>query len=301
MPRLFETTGDRLDVGYMNLRAGAGQAEREIVAELEAMWALYQPYADADFLPAFARDPEARFWEMFLGCSLLQSGKRLIPASDRPRMRGGPDLGVLEERGTVWIEAIAPTRGENPVDAVPELPDTDRVLRAQPKRQLQLRITSALATKSRVTARYIERGLIANNDAVLVAIGASRFGIIAGGPGIPLALSAVFPLGDEFVRIDRETMEVVDRGYEPSFEIPRENGAIPRSAFLDGTLPHVSGLVWCRASIGNMDRRVRPLSLIHNPTSVRPMPQGWNVWDREFIAAESPEGWSVTDIMADVR
>jgi hypothetical protein len=254
MPGLFEITGEGLDVGYTNLRAGARQTERDIVAALEAMWAVYEPYADADFLPSFARDPEARFWEMFLGCSLLQSGKRLMPSSDRPRMRGGPDLCVLEEGGTIWIEAIAPTRGENPIDAVPELSDTDRVLSAQPKRQIQLRITSALATKSRITARYIERGLITNNDAVLVAIGASRFGIIAGGPGIPLALSAVFPLGAEFVRIDRDTLEVVDRGYEPSFEIPRENGAIPRSAFLDGTLPHVSGLVWCRASIGNMDR-----------------------------------------------
>ncbi len=166
MPALFGTTGDGLDVGYLNLRDGDGRTERDIVSALEEMWALYQPYADADFVPAFARDPEARFWEMFLGCSLLESGKRLLPASDRSRMQGGPDLCVLEEGRRIWVEAIAPTRGDNPADAVPDLrvSGEDRLFRPQPTRQIQLRITSALATKSRIAARYIDHGIVTNGD-----------------------------------------------------------------------------------------------------------------------------------------
>ncbi len=37
------------------------------------MWTRYEPYADPDFRPDFARDVDGRFWAMYLGCTLLDA------------------------------------------------------------------------------------------------------------------------------------------------------------------------------------------------------------------------------------
>ena len=300
MTRLFELSGADLDVGYTNLRAGEHRAERDIVAVLEGMWERYGQYADADFIQAFARDPEARFWEMYLGCALLDAGKELVKAADRPGVGGRPDLCVLHGQHRIWIEAIAPTRGEQSEDRIPEIIPINEGggFRQRPVRQIQLRVTSALWTESQVIARYRREGVIAPEDVALVAIGACRFGIEAAGAGIPLALSAVFPIGDEFVRIDTESLDIVARGHDPSFEIARRNSSIPRTAFLTDDFAHIGGLIWSRVGIGNMDRGARPLSLVHNPMADKPISQGWGVWDREFVALRSGDEWTVSDILA---
>lgn len=298
MPRLFEFEADDVDAGYRNLQTGKHRTEREIVAALEAMWTRYEPYADCDFVQGFAREPEARFWEMFIGCALLDAGKVLLRSADRPRFGGRPDICVLEEGRRVWIEAIAPTRGEGDYDQIPELiplNDGGRV-RNQPKRQIRLRITSALWSKFKVVKRYLAQGTIAGDDVVIVAIGAARFGLEAAGSGTPLALSSVFPIGNEFVQVRRDTLEVVGQGHEPSFKIERAGGAIPRTAFLDELFAPISALLWSRVSIGNMRRGERPLSLIHNPMARNPLPQRWGTWDREFVAARDDSGWTLSDV-----
>ena len=299
MPVLFETEGDDLHPGYLNLRIGRHRREREMAEALEALYQQFSPYADPDFVSAFARDPEARFWEMWLGCALLEGGKTLLPTVDR-RGDGGPDICVLENDKRMWIEAIAPGLGEGD-DGIPRPPPINRGgrLREQPVRQTQLRITSALRTKNCAIVRYLEDDIIDRDDIAIVAIGAARFGIYAMGPGFPLALSAVFPIGDAFVRIDRETMEVVEAGHETALEIPRTGGInIPRTAFLDDEYQHLSGLLWSRVGIGNWDRTQRPLSFIHNPSAQNSMPQEWGVCDREFVAIRQEHTIEVSDILA---
>lgn len=300
MTRLFETNGDDLDLGYVNLRAGRGLAEQDIVHALETMWVRYEPYADQDFVQGFARDPEARFWEMFVGCAFLDQDKTLLRTLDRPPNGGRPDLCILDGQQRIWVEAMAPDRGLPGNDQVPEIVPINEGggVQARPVRQMQLRITSALRKKSEVLTRYLNQGVIEDNDICLLAIGAARFGIYAGDAGLPLALSAVFPIGDEFIRVDRDNLHVIERGFHGSFEIERTGPHIPRTAFLDDQFCHVSGLIWSRISIGNMNRIERPLTLIHNPVARNPMPQGWGVWDREFIATQNGESWTVTDILA---
>ena len=154
--------------------------------------------------------------------------------------------------------------------------------------------------KNCVIVRYLESGIVDPDDIVIVAIGAARFGVWARGSGFPLALSAVFPIGDAFVRIDTDTMDVVEAGYETALEIPRTGGInIPRTAFLDDEYQHISGLLWSRAGIGNWDRTQRPLSFIHNPCAHNSMPQEWGVCDREFVAVRQEHTFDVSDILAE--
>ena len=300
MPLLFELEGEDLHPIYCNLREGTHPVERGIAEALEEMYEQFAPYADAHFVDGFARDPHARFWEMYLGCALIEAGKTLAPAAQRPN-GAGPDFCVLEDGRRIWIEAIAPERGTGE-DRIHELIPLNQGGRLQPHptRQVQLRVTSSLRTKSDRIDRYREDGIVRPDDIAIVAVGAARFGIHAGGPGFPLALSSVFPIGDAFVNLNRETLEVVETGFRTSFEIPRQGGVdIPRTAFLDNEYQHVSGLVWSRAGIGNMRRSERPLTFIHNPCALNPMPETLGVWDREFVAVQGEDAWEVSDILAE--
>jgi hypothetical protein len=116
------------------------------------MWATYAPYADPDFKEAFARDPAARFWEMHLGCKLMAGGKTLLPAVERKRDGGQPDICVLDEGCRIWIEAIAPEAGADGPDQVrgPKPINEGGGLAAAPVRQVQLRASSALLSGSDV-------------------------------------------------------------------------------------------------------------------------------------------------------
>lgn len=51
---------------------------------------------------------DVRFRGMYLGCTLLEARRTLLPVADRQREGGQPDLCVLEENRRIWIEAIAP-------------------------------------------------------------------------------------------------------------------------------------------------------------------------------------------------
>jgi len=264
------------------------------------MWARYEPYADPNFCGAFARDPEGRFWEMFLGCTLLDAGKTLLPTTERQRAGGQPDICVLDGDRRIWIEAIAPDRGGGGPDQVrgPRPINEGGGFEPAPIRQAQLRATSALWTKSQIVQRYLHEGTLGNEDVRIIAIGGGRFGIYAPEGGLPLIMSAVFPIGSEYVTINRENGAVVDQGFQQSLQIARQGPAIPRTAFVTDTFSHISGIIWSRVSIGNMSRLQSPLTFVHNPLALVPMQQAWGVWDREFVTTSHDGEWQAVDILA---
>jgi len=299
---IFDVDGDNLDPGFVNIRARRYWAEQEMHERIEAMWETYEPYADPDFRHGFARDVDGRFWEMYLGCTLLEAGRALLPAAERLRDGGQPDLCVVEDGRRIWIEAIAPDDGE---------PGPDQIVRPvpinegggfvpAPVRQAQLRTTSAFWTKSRAIARYLSEGVIGADDVRIIAISASRFGPYVG-EDPPLIISSLYPIGDAYVTIDRETGEIVDQGFHAAPVIERDGCPIPRTAFLDGRFADISGVLWSRIGLGNMSRRIRPLTYAHNPLAYRPLPERWGVWDHEFVATQDGEKWQVTDILAEER
>lgn len=300
MSDLFATEGEDLDLGYRNLRAGKHRVERELRGILEALWAMYEPYADPNFVGEFAREPDTRFWEMYLACQLLEAGKTLLPTAERCRRGGQPDICVLDVGRRIWIEAIAPDVGAAGPDQVrgPVPINEGGGVAPAPERQAQLRMTSALWTKTQKIEQYIRDGVIAPDEVALVAIGAGRFGLYVSEHPLPTILSSFFPIGPEVVTFELAANTVVRQAFAPSFYIERAGGRIPRTAFLDERFKAVSGVVWSRASIGNMSRAERPLSLVHNPSATVPMPGGWGFCDREFVTRAEGDGWVATDILA---
>lgn len=300
MVELFSFSGPDLDRGYLNIQAGAHAIERELRATLENLWAAYEPFADPNFIAEFAREPDARFWEMFVACQLLDAGRTLLPTVERTRRGGQPDICILNSDRRIWIEAIAPDIGAADPDQVrgPVPINEGGGLAPAPTRQVQLRITSALWTKTQKIQRYIRHGVIGRDEVALVAIGGGRFGLFASEYPLPTILSSVFPIGPEMLTVDLERDEIVDQRFEPSFHIERDGGRIPRNAFLDERFKAVSGVVWSRVSIGNMSRTERPLSLVHNPLASVGMTERWGVWDREFVIRPDGDQWVARDVLA---
>jgi len=286
--RIFDVDGNNLDPGFVNIKAQQYRAEQEMYELIEAMWETYEPYADPDFRHGFARDVDGRFWEMYLGCTLLEAGRALLPATERLREGGQPDLCIVEDGRRIWIEAITPDDGElGPDQIVRPVPINEGGgLIAVPVRQAQLRTTSAFWTKSRAIARYLDEGVIAADDVRIIAISASRFGPYVG-EDPPLIISSLYPIGDAYVAIDRETGEIVDQGFHAAPVIERDGDPIPRTAFLDERFADISGVVWSRIGLGNISRRVRPLTYVHNPLAHRPLSELWGVWDRELALLQN--------------
>lgn len=111
-------------------------------------------------------------------------------------------------------------------------------------------------------------------------------------------MTTLFPIGDAFITIDRETGEVVEEGFHAAHFIQREGDPIPRTAFLDERFANISGVIWSRIGIGNLSRQVRPITYAHNPLAQVPLPKKWGVWDREFVTTRRGDGWEASDILA---
>lgn len=294
---IFDVEGDGLDIGYVNIKAGNAAPEREMRDLIEDLWAEYEPYADGDFREGFAQDVDGRFWELFLGSTLLRSGHQLLPRSERSAGGGQPDICVVEDGRRTWIEAIAPTRGEADNDQVPTILPINEGggVVPIPLRQTQLRTTSAFWTKSQRIQAYLEEGAIAPSERRIIAISASRFATVAT-EDPPLIMSSLLPIGAAFVRVDRNSGEVVEEGYNYAPTIERLGGEIPRTAFSGPEFSHVSGVLWSRIGLGNLSRQIRPLTMVHNPFAEIPIEQGWGPWDKEYVVSEDASGWVANNI-----
>jgi len=301
MSNLFAVHGANLDRSFENLRVAESPYEQQLHTMLEDMWRLYEPFADPDFRQGFARDVDGRFWEMYLGCTFLEAGYSLLPAADRQREGGQPDLCVLHEGRRIWIEAITPDEGASGPDQIarPVPINEGGGLFAAPIRQAQLRTSGAFWTKAQKIDRYLEQSVISADDVRIIAISASRFGVYVSEQPLPLIMTTLFPIGDAYITIDSETDEVVDEGFHAAPFIQRQGGQIPRSAFLDERFANVSGVIWSRISLGNLSRRTRPITYVHNPLARSPLATKLGVWDREFLTTKSGDEWETHDILSE--
>ena len=300
MSDLFDVDGAYLDLGFENLKTAQFPIEQQLRAMLQEMWERYEPYADPDFRQGFARDVDGRFWEMYLGCTLLEVGRTLLPVVERQREGGQPDLCILEDGRRIWIEAITPDEGaQGPDQIVQPIPINEGGgLTAAPVRQAQLRTSGAFWTKAQKIGRYIEQGVIAQEDTRIIAISASRFGVYVAEQPLPLIITTLFPIGDAYFTIDRGTGDILAEGFHAAPFIYRDRNPIPRTAFLDERFADISGVIWSRISIGNLSRQVRPITYVHNPFAQTPLPTNWGVWDREFVTTRRGDEWEVSDVLA---
>jgi hypothetical protein len=226
---------------------------------------------------------------MYLSTHLVRGRKKLMPRKEIARCKTGdkgPDIGIRKGKRVIWIEAIAPAKGdENHPDKIPELKEGKRILHAAPRRQVELRITGALSKKAEAFRRYREDGIIGEKDSCIVAIAGSQFASVAGTLSLPYAVSALYPFGDEQFIVERKTLKVLAREFTFSDSIPRlvkPEDPIDRTAFHGEQYRDISGIIWSRSSIGNFSALRHDLVYVHNQRAERPIPRGWMRWQEEY-------------------
>ena len=115
MALLFDNDDPDASQGFKNLKAAAEDSTGgKISLGLEKLWNRFGPYADKQFIKEFGRHVEERFWEMYLGVRLLEGRKALrkkdkLPKAERDE---GPDFCIQKGRRRIWVEAIAPSPGD---------------------------------------------------------------------------------------------------------------------------------------------------------------------------------------------
>jgi len=278
--------GDDASRGYLNLYRSDTEELRAIREHCEHLWTLFAPYADPQFLTQFVLHFHERWFEMYLGTFLLGAGVRLVH-TEPP----GPDL-LCEINGSrCWIEAICPTAGE------PGRPDT--IVRGDgitPWNLITLRIRGAVEEKKRKYDRYIEQGIVAKEDRLLIAVNVSA---------VPYAredaeryvFRALYGLGELVMTFDLATMRLVDRTNRQiaTIEKLRTGAPVGVQPFIDGSMPPVAAAIISgdvSASAALSGGTLPDLTLYPNLTAAAPWHAGALPFPHEWTFEVNADGWN---------
>jgi hypothetical protein len=285
MPPPLFSPGPATDQAFLNLRAGEQEWLLEARTRVEALWEQFYSFADPNFLTEIRRDFQARFWEMYLTCTMLQHQDRGYQVScPKP----GPDI-LLEFQGSrIWIEAVTAT------DGTPGLPDSlgPKVDSTNPEQKIILRYTNAIREKYRKYMGYLRNGLIRKNDAYVIAINAAnlRFKGIHAADDAPPFVKALYPLGFFQLLLDRVSGDIVGHGNETRFEIAKASGnKVGVYAFLDRQSRGISAVLCSFASPTYTGPLGLDFELAYNPMARSPLPENLitarRIWTAELNEA----------------
>lgn len=287
-PPLF-CAGDAEDAAYRNLRDEVSEPARVCKLFTEELWAVYYPYADPHFLTEIRRDYYGRFWEMYLTCALLDHLPKYGYAVSCPKP--GPDVLVERDGRRIWIEAIVATDGD------PAKPDSVVQERSGtiPDVKITLRYTNAVATKHQKYLDYRNNGIIAAEDAYVIAVNGYPLSYKWSDPEIPRILKAVFPLGAFEVVLDRKTREVTETRHQFRPSIQKTSGvAVPTEIFVREEFRGISAVMH---SYANAYMTKAPLGLdfllVHNPLASSPVALGTIPATREYRAVPVDQGYEL--------
>ncbi|MBI1886816.1 MAG: hypothetical protein HYS19_00340 [Nitrosomonadales bacterium] len=252
--------------------------------------------ADPKFVSELASGSNQKFWAC-VSEALIADRLRDKQFGTRNTLGKGPDFLVMEGNRRIWIEVVCPEPANIPTNWLN--PPSGSVIQL-PHEEILLRWTSAIKTKVEALigssdgkqTGYINSGLIAPNDAYVIAVNGcmlrgGRFPALFGISQFPYAAEAVFPIGPYQLRIDRETLEVIDRGHQHRPYVLNKNGAkVPAYTFLDPCFNRISA-IWAvdlngGSAIGNRE----PMVVVHNPNATNPVPLEFLPADDEYVTMD---------------
>jgi len=257
----------------------------------EKLWRSFQSYADEHFLIEIRNSFDERFWEMYLVCTLLEKGFCL--SCPKP----GPDILIETGDKKIWIEAITPGPGaEASPDKVPDLVYGASVAQAVPDEKIILRLRSAVEEKyNNKFNQYRQQNSVGENDVFIIAINGCQIPHSIADRHPPRIVRSVFPIGNEQVVIDKNSMEIIETGFEYRDKVQKNSGAgISTNIFLEAGCDKLSGIIYSRVDAGNPTFRMgQDFIFIHNPLAVNPLPKGFLKFGEEYIAVDKGDEYSL--------
>lgn len=274
MSSFFLPTPD-CEFAYSNVRDNPQHSE--IRSYIESLWRIYKPFADTHFLRDAPKHFQERFWEMYLGNTLLANGYRLEPES----REGGPDFSIIVNGVRIWIEATAPSSGSGD-DAVP--PMQFGVATEVPGDAIILRLRNAIFEKMRRWNQYVKKGIVEPRDGYIIAINSKRIRTIVPEGTLPHIVKSVYPFGAYSVAIDPASLDVVGSRYEHRPEIiKRSLQPVSTDIFLHPDHAPISAVIYSAVDCAN-----RPSSFgndfltVHNSVANIPLARHTFPFGKEY-------------------
>lgn len=252
-------------------------------AYLQNLWADYYPYADKDFLKQLPHDFDARFWEMYLTCTLLQKSFNVIPKQKRV---AGPDIKIIHASTIIWVEAVTPTSGDlSKPDSV--RPPRGFVVQNIPDDQMILRFRSVIHDKyCGKYFKYLKKGIIKNDDCYIIALNGCRLPWRGADLDLPRIVRSVFPFGPPVITVDTVSHELVNRGYQHRPYLLKASGEqVDTDIFVKPEYSHISAVM---SSDIDADNPIQGMGddfiIVHNPLASPKLPHDFPKVGREYKA-----------------
>lgn len=274
----FFSAGDGSDQGYINVRDGSDGFCVGARQYTEKLWNRFRHLADTQFLAEAKDNYTERFWEMYLGCTLLDCNLNPGTPGD-----SGPDLYATVGGKRTWFEATAPSAGVG-ADKVPEA--RKGRFSSVPEKQIILRLTGAVSAKTIQFQNAIDNGIATSQDGFVVCIN---------GRNIPSNISdlvperivkAFFPIGNQVVTVDRDSGEIVRTRYQLRTSVSKASGTeIDTTGFLGDDLKEISAVIYSRVDSANHPNRMGDdFVCVHNPRATVRMKVGATRRGVEYVA-----------------
>lgn len=288
---LFINGIEAADETYIACRDSLNPYAIQLRSFMKSLWLKYRPFADNNFKQHMLVDLDARFWEMYLACTLLENSLPLL------RRNEGPDICIKHDIGRIWVEAIAPTSGAdtNP-DRVPNM--RPGIATDVPEEQIILRLRAAIREKYENKYHvYVKKGLVKPTDPYVIAVNSCRIGPAIMETDTPRILMTVFPIGNRQITIDGRTGIVVADGHQIRYKIRRSGGAEVRTdIFLNPEYSNLSGVIYSHTSVRAypFDKKMgQDFIFIHNHLATNKLWHGFLKVGREYIATENGEEYAI--------
>jgi hypothetical protein len=285
---LFNSATIAEDPTYTAICSSKAQYTVEFRDFADSLWAQYEPYADLNYKYEITRDFDSRFWEMYLTCTLLALG---LPVKQKSRS-AGPDILIEENGKKIWIEATAPSSGdENNTDRVPVHPYGE--VFPMPEEQIILRYLSAMEAKYHRYLSYLNEGIVLKDDSYIIAVNGCKIDLAIMETRVPKILKAVFPIGYQQIRISNVTGTIIDTNYAVRAHIEKTSGVkIPTTLFMNPVYRGISAVLYSYSGIGKYDLKLgEDFIFVHNPIASIPVIHGFIKKGTEYIAIEEKDAY----------
>ena len=289
MDNSFFSSGQAVDTFYDYIRDNPDRKDaRDFV---EGLWQKYYSYAEPDLLKNAREDFHAKAWEMYLGCLFLAFNFNL----QKKTKKEGPDLHLLWNNRSIWVEATAPESGTGD-NAVPEYKYNE--VSGQPSEQIILRFTSAIQKKFKQYNSYRSEGIINAADFYIIAIngGRIRYSLLA--PTLPYIVLSVLPFGDLAFAFDKESGKLVNSFHQYRDAVTTAKGSpVPTDIFMNKDYAGISAVLYSHMNVVNRPNRIGvEVHIVHNPLADNKLPHGifpfgteWRVENNQLLQKDHNE------------
>ena len=246
---------------------------------MQNLWDIYQPFADKDFPKQLSQDLHARFWEMYLTCTLIDNSFTVVPKQTRAK---GPDIRIEHTSTTIWVESAVPTSGDlSKPDSVPNL-QMD-IAQKVPDDQIVLRYLSVIKDKYKKYHKYLKDETITDKDCYVIALNGCK--TRHGDSGLPRIVRSVLPFGPEVFTINtRSKAESWGYQYRPSLKKASGCG-VDTDIFTRQEYQYISAVMFSKVDVFNMTSIMgEDFIIVRNPLAVIQLPDDFPKVGLEYKA-----------------